>query len=165
MSVINVSPLPSTLKSRLLSWRILPTVAVLVAIFVLSAQPGSELDGWMPWFASWLPGLHSFDPMHYVAYFGLALAVAYALGDLSRRFSGAIGNVLFCVLYGATDEWHQSFVPNRSPDLHDLQHDAIGAAAAAFLVLVILRISQNNLSRSKNYTPEAGRRTARKPRI
>jgi len=32
--------------------------------------------------------------------------------------------------YGATDEWHQSFTPGRSPELRDLRNDAIGACLA-----------------------------------
>ena len=39
--------------------------------------------------------------------------------------------VLIAVAYGVTDEWHQSFVPNRHADPRDLAADAIGACAAA----------------------------------
>ena len=38
------------------------------------------------------------------------------------------------VIYGATDEWHQSFVPGRTPDINDLLADAVGAFAAVMLV-------------------------------
>ena len=33
--------------------------------------------------------------------------------------------------YGATDEWHQSFVPGRDADVRDLVADAVGAALAS----------------------------------
>jgi VanZ family protein len=33
--------------------------------------------------------------------------------------------------YGATDEWHQSFVPGRQADAADVLADALGALAAA----------------------------------
>ena len=32
--------------------------------------------------------------------------------------------------YGASDEWHQSFTPWRSPELRDIRNDAIGALVA-----------------------------------
>ena len=35
--------------------------------------------------------------------------------------------------YGATDEWHQSFTPGRSPELRDVRNDAAGAFAAVGL--------------------------------
>jgi VanZ family protein len=38
------------------------------------------------------------------------------------------------VLYGLSDEWHQSFVPGRTPDVVDILTDAIGAAIGLLLV-------------------------------
>ena len=43
--------------------------------------------------------------------------IAYAAAELT-------------VLYGASDEWHQMYVPMRTAELHDLIADAIGAFAA-----------------------------------
>jgi VanZ family protein len=43
---------------------------------------------------------------------------------------GAVA-VLLTVLYGASDEFHQSFVPSRQMDVMDLVADGAGAAAAA----------------------------------
>ncbi len=45
-----------------------------------------------------------------------------------------------CLLYAASDEWHQSFVPNRSAQLQDVGVDMVGVLIAAlcsryFLVL------------------------------
>jgi hypothetical protein len=34
-------------------------------------------------------------------------------------------------LYGITDEFHQSFVPGRSPDVHDVLADCVGALVGA----------------------------------
>jgi len=35
--------------------------------------------------------------------------------------------VVFCMLYGASDEWHQSFVSGRDASLLDWLADSIGA--------------------------------------
>ena len=38
------------------------------------------------------------------------------------------------VAYGVTDEWHQSFVPNRQADVRDVIANAIGALVATGVV-------------------------------
>jgi hypothetical protein len=125
-----------TTGRRLLRWA--PALIWMAGIFALSARSGGQLDAWLPLFRRWIPGLPSFDPMHYAAYFGLSLTVAYGQGSRFWTWTGVWWNVTVCALYGVTDEWHQSFVPNRSPDVMDLAHDAIGAAAAC-LALVAWR--------------------------
>jgi hypothetical protein len=115
-------------------WAFTPAVIVMIVIFVLSSRSGEQLDSVLPWVQRWMPWLSDFNPMHYVAYFILALAVAYGLGKMSGSWQGCLWNIVICTLYGLTDEWHQSFVPMRSPDILDLLHDAIGAAAASILV-------------------------------
>ena len=42
--------------------------------------------------------------------------------------------VLLAVGYGVTDEWHQSFVPGRTPELRDLLADAVGSTFGAGVV-------------------------------
>jgi VanZ family protein len=59
--------------------------------------------------------------------------VARALaGGLPRRITAriALATVAFCVAYGVSDEFHQSFVPGRTPDVADIYADAAGAIAA-----------------------------------
>ncbi|MBW5444716.1 hypothetical protein GE107_01370 [Cohnella sp. CFH 77786] len=107
----------------------------MAVIYLLSARSGSELNGWLPFFRQLLPGLQSFDPMHYAAYFILAWALAFGFGAYAFTWKGCFWIMAVCVLYGATDEWHQAYVPNRTPDLLDLQHDAIGAASACLILL------------------------------
>jgi VanZ family protein len=103
----------------LLRW--IPAVFWMGLIYYFSDQTGSELS-------SWFPFLDSLNWGHLVAYFVLALLVYFAL---PRRSTGMkILAVLLCILYGITDEWHQSYVPLRQPDIYDLINDGIGAAVA-----------------------------------
>lgn len=106
----------------------------MAVIFILSAQSGGELDSWLPWFQKLFPELPSFDPVHYLAYFILALTFAFGFGFRRMNAWRCLLVIALCLAYGATDEWHQSFVPRRSPDVHDLLHDGIGAAIAALAV-------------------------------
>ena len=68
---------------------------------------------------------------HLGAYAVLALLLAWALLATGRRLPGTFALAwVLAVLYGVTDEIHQSFVPNRHPDLFDVLTDATGAAVA-----------------------------------
>ena len=48
-------------------------------------------------------------------------------------------SVLFCLFYGMTDEWHQSFVPGRDADWMDLVADTMGAIIAMGFISFINR--------------------------
>ena len=103
---------------RLLAW--LPAAAWAAVIWSLSARP--RLPG---------PELPGFDKVaHFGAYALLGWLLVFA-ADRSR-LPLAVGAVLG-VLYGATDEIHQMYVPGRSPDVMDWFADAAGVAAATFV--------------------------------
>lgn len=83
---------------------------------------------------------------HGVEYFGLAVLVARALNSGLRQKVPLRVLVLawaLCVAYGATDELHQKFVPDRFADVSDVLSDSIGAG----LGLVAVRLGQRLLMR------------------
>jgi len=90
-------------------------------IFFLSAQPDFPHpdSGWLDLLAS--SGAHLF------LYAVLALLLNWALGNGVRGVALAFGLAL---LYGVSDEFHQSFVPGRVPDVLDLVSDGLGTALA-----------------------------------
>ena len=47
------------------------------------------------------------------------------------------------VLYGVSDEWHQSFVPGREPALLDVVFDAAGAAFGVAVLPLAARIGRS----------------------
>jgi VanZ family protein len=68
---------------------------------------------------------------HGLGYLGLAVVVLRALTGQSSARVGvkhACVALLIAVGYGVSDEFHQSFVPGRSSDVHDVVADAAGAA-------------------------------------
>lgn len=46
---------------------------------------------------------------------------------------------LYCIVYGATDEIHQYFVPGRSCDIFDWIADTTGTLLGAAFILTVLR--------------------------
>lgn len=106
-----------------------PVLAYMGLLFMLSAQPAGTGPGFFPaWIAEapdWL--------QHGIAYAGLALVTLRATS--SGRWRGVTSRAVaaawaIALVYGASDEWHQSFVPGRVPDLGDVAADAAGAALA-----------------------------------
>lgn len=79
---------------------------------------------------------------HVGVYAVLAVLIWWALG-LTSLSTGwrAVVPVILCFLYGLTDEWHQSFVPGRTPDIRDIVADTTGALLAMLLVTWLERRS------------------------
>lgn len=93
----------------------------MLAIFLASSQSDPRL-----------PDGVSDKTGHGVAYgtLGLLATRAFAGGLPATIGSGVAWRAwVLSVGYGATDEFHQSFTPKRTPDAADLVADALGAAA------------------------------------
>jgi VanZ family protein len=111
-------------------WRSLwlPVIFVCALIFTLSSF--SQLPS--------PPNGISDKHEHFTIYFLLGLTVVRALAG--GRLTGVTWRValiaVLCVsCYGASDEFHQSFVPGRDSDILDWRADTIGGAGAAGLLL------------------------------
>ena len=99
----------------------LPVAVYMAGIFLVSADADPPM-----------PERVSDKSMHLLAYAGLAVVVCRAVaGGLPARVTlrAAVFTLLITIGYAATDELHQSFVPNRSADAYDLLADAAGACA------------------------------------
>ena len=99
----------------------LPAAAWAGVIFFLSSRPTLPVE----------PRFPHFDKVaHFGAYAVLGALLAFA-ADRSRTPLAAA--VLLGVLYGASDEIHQMYVPGRSPDVLDWAADAAGVITACYL--------------------------------
>ena len=67
------------------------------------------------------------------------------------------GTLLIVFLYASSDEFHQIFVPTRTPRIHDVVIDTIGGAIG-LLALWIFRSPAKTLRKNKNETPARRRR-------
>lgn len=104
----------------------LPPLAWMGVIFYLSGRTGSELH-------SLFPFIKDFNPGHFLAYFILGSLVYRSLTRSAAIRHAALWTVFFSIVYGLTDEFHQSFVPGRSPELRDLLNDTAGAVLSVLL--------------------------------
>lgn len=108
------------MNSRLGLWG--PVVAYMAIIFTLSGMSSPPM-----------PEGASDTSWHAIGYFGLGVVVTRAVArGLPARITLRIAllALALAVGYGATDEFHQRFVPGRTPALDDLLADATGSALA-----------------------------------
>lgn len=142
-----IATLTSIATSR--SGRILPPLAWIALSFYLSHQPTLPYP----------EGLDAkiISTMGHVGVFGvLSVLIWWALGIRSDGADSADGSsevrpvpsgglalalgrrkwlaIALTVAYGFIDEWHQSFVPGRTPDWRDIVADTIGAVLAMLVV-------------------------------
>ena len=115
-----------TLRERQIT-RWAAVVAWMGLIYFLSSK--SSLPRLIP------PGLPQIQDAvgHFAVYAVLVVLAWWALRGAGVRHPGFWALVI-AVLYGASDEFHQSFVPDRNPDLFDLATDLAGAATALLIV-------------------------------
>lgn len=101
--------------SPLVRWSLVAGWAAV--IFAGSAMPGSSIPG----------GYSVYG--HLGEYFVLGALVALATGGGTR--TTVLFALAFCALYAASDEFHQAFVPMRTPDPLDWLADMAGATVGA----------------------------------
>ena len=103
--------------------RWLPALLIMLVIFSFSSQA----DGTLPDFQS--SDYFVKKSAHIVVYGALALSYFHALPGRSFKLAW-----LLALIYAATDEFHQSLVPGRTPSIIDvLVFDNLGAIIALFL--------------------------------
>ncbi len=141
-------------KKRLLCYGTI-TVLIMLMIFLLSAQDGTEsgsLSEWFlstpvgRWLISFLPEITDEGPeldirkyAHMTEYALLAVSSGLFFRTLLREnlvcLSGLSALVL-CFLYACTDEFHQHFVPGRAGTFTDVLIDTAGALAGLLVLSV-----------------------------
>lgn len=76
--------------------------------------------------------------MGHISEFGvLFLLLRFALRKHLELKKATLGAVLLAVLYAASDEWHQSFVPGRSACIEDVMLDSSAVLVAFFCANII----------------------------
>ena len=85
-------------------------------------------------------------PVHFVLYFVLGLTLAWAREKSVHRLPhwGVVG---LGFAYGAVDELHQAFVPNRMPSVSDWVADALGVLAGYAVLTAAFGIQSRRRAR------------------
>jgi len=112
-------------NERFLKWG--SVVLYCILIFFLSSQPALALPRF----------IENIDKIaHFALYTGLGWLCAQAWWS-ERSDQQFLGTILFALLfstiYGASDEWHQTFVPGRCSDWRDWLVDICGGTFGGIL--------------------------------
>jgi VanZ family protein len=122
--------------------RLVPVALVMGIIFFLSHQEGSSLT---------LPEIPYIDKAaHFLLYSVLAGAALYSFPAGYRNHHperAGLMTLLFCLVYGITDELHQVFVPGRDASTGDLIADVSGAA----VTIVFWLLLRHRLNRTSTF--------------
>lgn len=110
-----------TRKAEIALFCWLPAILWMAVIFSVSSISGDEIPK---------IGLPNIDKvMHFLEYLILGLLLIRAFFRSYPNIAlakMAILAIIIAALYGASDEWHQRFVPNRRCDIADLSLDFLG---------------------------------------
>jgi len=102
-----------------------PAAAWMALIFIVSSVPGEKIPAVFP----------SQD----VLFHGLCYGILGLFCYRGLKFSGTglpkagliAVSTLLCILYGISDEFHQSFIPGRTATVFDVSVDAAGSFAGS----------------------------------
>jgi VanZ family protein len=114
--------LHSVLDSRIARWLAVASWMALIFFFSSQSQLPSPPDPWAD--------LLFKKGAHFTVYAVLAVLFRRALPP--GRWIWALSWIL-TMIYAASDEWHQSFVPGRHPQLTDVLIDACGATSGLLI--------------------------------
>lgn len=117
-----------SIRQHIIRWY--PPAVLMFMTFMASSLPASGGLGEFQ---------YSDKLLHGAGYAVMAVLCCRALGKGSVSVGIAIGGFLMAAAYGASDEFHQWFVPSRSAAMPDFYADATGAAIAAAGWFVLMR--------------------------
>lgn len=119
-------------RSAVLPW--LAVIAWAAVIFGFSSLHGSQV-----------PGRFSVEG-HLSEYAVFGVLLWWAFGGARGGWKPVVAAIVVASLYGISDEWHQSFVPGRTPDPLDWATDTAAAAVAVLACWAIARSRANRRS-------------------
>ncbi len=144
----------------------IPPLVWMLVIFLFSATPAVQstqestgLAGMIVDMAGWFVPIDPARKLYWIAFLEPHLRKAAHMTEfavlfllwmraLNKASADQIRSVFIaagvCILYAASDEFHQLFVPGRSGMLTDVCIDAFGVLIAAFFYLLVRIIKERN---------------------
>lgn len=121
----------------------------LIIIFIESSFPASVYPKIEIW---------SSDKLVHICVYGLLAALSYLSLIHQDKFpylakNALIFAIIISAVYGASDEFHQLFVPNRDCEFWDWLADLTGAAIMVLLIKFYLRRKWGMFKNPRSFSP------------
>lgn len=120
------------------------TICNMVLIFYFSSQNGAQSTQTSAWFLQFLP--FSMFAVRKLAHFTIYALLGFNMFYMYKNHGFkhyAILALISCLVYACSDEWHQSFVSERSPQIRDVCIDTCGALSLILLNLGLVHWKQS----------------------
>lgn len=116
----------------------------MLLIFYFSSQNAEQSTQTSAWFLQFLPfSMHIVRKLaHFTIYAMLGFNTFYMYKNYGVKHS-ALYALVTCILYACSDEWHQSFVSGRSPQITDICIDTCGALSLILLNIGVIRLRKS----------------------
>lgn len=116
------------------------TICNMLLIFYFSSQNAEQSTQTSAWFLQFLPfSMHIVRKLaHFTIYAMLGFNTFYMYKNYGVKHY-ALYALVTCILYACSDEWHQSFVSGRSPQITDIGIDTCGALSLILLNMGLIR--------------------------
>jgi VanZ family protein len=99
----------------------LPSILIMLVIFILSATPGKIIND---------AGLGR-ESLHIDGHFVMYLLLCAAYFKATKNI---VLSIVLSAIFGVTDEFHQLFTPGRSSSWFDVGVDTVGASIAGIIL-------------------------------
>ncbi len=113
-----------------------PVIAYLIIIFIFSSIPGDDLPDLSYTISDKI--IHAL--IYFFAFLLFYISLSHTRRDSFFHKNAILFSVIFATIYALSDEFHQSFVPNRDADIFDFLADFAGVLAGFIFIIILDKI-------------------------
>lgn len=113
-----------------------PVIAYLIIIFIFSSIPGDNLPDLSYTISDKI--IHAL--IYFFAFLLFYISLSHTKSDSFFHKNAILFSIIFATIYALSDEFHQSFVPNRDADIFDFLADFAGVLVGFIFIIILGKI-------------------------
>lgn len=136
---------------------IILTIIWMIVIYLMSSSNSTVSNQQSGYIVNFIANLFNISNLELLSYIIRKIAHLIEYTILGLLVENTIKNyhqksyitLIICIIYSITDEFHQSLVPGRSPQIKDIIIDTIGSLLGIVIYHLILKIIKKYQSKKK----------------